>query len=158
MKRTHYSCMFVLAALLAASLQAATIPGRWEKVGALSPGSRIIVKWKAGDKLEYLFQGLRDDRMLVSDLTGNPVEIPRDQVQKIQRGIPSNDSVVNGTLLGTVTGAGIMSFFAIGCGGGDDAGKCYASLALTGAAIGAAIGFAADQGVKGHETLYKAPR
>ena len=159
MKKTPYLSSLVVAVLLIASLQARAIPGRWEKVENLRSGSRIIVSWMSGDKLEYLYRDSRDAQLLVTDLAGNQLEIPKLQVKKIQRGIPSNDSLVDGTLTGLGIGFAVFALLAIGCFNDDlDSGKCFAGFTLTGAAIGAAAGLAADAGVKGHEVLYKAPR
>ena len=118
MKMNRSSILLVLAVLFVTSLQARPIPGRWEKVASLSSGIRIVLKWKSGDKVEYVYRASRDDQLLVSDLVGNELEIPKSQVKKIERGIPSNDNLVDGTLWGAGIGFGVASLFGTVCFGG----------------------------------------
>ena len=45
--------------LLNSHLWSEVMPGRWEKVDSLKPGTTIIIKLKGGDRMEWTWQGNR---------------------------------------------------------------------------------------------------
>ena len=55
MKRKIIVCLTALFIMATATLQAAVIPGRWEKMEALDTGIRIVLSLKSGDRIECPF-------------------------------------------------------------------------------------------------------
>lgn len=48
--------IFALTVMTTTSLSAGVIPGRWEKLDVLEPGSKIVLTSKAGDSMRYTFK------------------------------------------------------------------------------------------------------
>jgi hypothetical protein len=49
-------------------LNAAVVPGRWEKVDGLQEGTRIVVEIKSGDRLEGALKGSSPQELTVNRL------------------------------------------------------------------------------------------
>jgi hypothetical protein len=63
-------------------LQAAVIPGRWEKVGELNQGASIVVRLKAGDSMAGEFAGLEENSVrLVID--NHEREFPKSEISQV---------------------------------------------------------------------------
>ena len=90
--------------LLTSSGQAGTIPGRWEKVGMLPPGSEIIVTLKAGDRVESVFRSLSPDELTLTDPGGRDRRIAKSEVHRIVRR-KHHDNPLDGTLIGAGAGS-----------------------------------------------------
>lgn len=143
--------------MLTASVQAMVIPGRWEKVAAEKPGSKIIVTLMTGDRVECSFDRLSEDSLTVSTPDGEERKYSKANVARITTADKRTDSLNNGLLIGAAV-AGIPSALV--------AVSCLAAKTCTGSqvgmalpiyiGIGAGIGLAVDAGVKDYETLYEA--
>ena len=152
----------ILVSLLSFPARAQGIPGRWEKVEALKRGSPITVGLKNGDRLGGQFEELSPSELVLRTNSAQAA-IPRADIKTIT--LPSKDGLGDGALTGAVTGAGLISVFAliawaIGGGGGSSREIAVQMLALggVGAGIGAVIGIAADAATKPDDiVLYKAP-
>jgi hypothetical protein len=144
--------------MLTVSVQAMVIPGRWEKVAAEKPGSKIIVTLMTGDRVECSFDRLSEDSLIVSTPDGEERKYSKANVARITTADKRADSLNNGFLIGAAV-AGIPS--------GLITVSCLAAKTCTGSqvgmalpiyiGIGAAIGLAVDAGVKDYETLYEVP-
>lgn len=55
MKRRTISSLAALIIMVTATLQAAVIPGRWEKVETLDKGFQIVLLLKSGERIDCLF-------------------------------------------------------------------------------------------------------
>jgi hypothetical protein len=147
-------CALALALTPSALAQSKGARGDWSDVQALSPGEKIVVRTKDGDRLTGRFDSASD---LLINFThdGKKVSLTRESIRRVQ--INRGKSRLNGALLGA----------AIGGGGGAAAGGWVYSQgdfnsvvvhgsALVGAGIGAGIGAALGKGNK-NETVYEAP-
>jgi hypothetical protein len=144
-----------LAASAPAAAQSGTKTGDWSAVQALSPGTKIVVRTKDGDRLSGRFDSATD---LVINFThdGRKVSLTRDGVGRVQ--INRGKSHLKGALVGAGIGAGA----GVGAGGiiiskGDFvARETFIATTFLGAGIGAGIGAALGMGNK-NETIYEAP-
>ena len=144
---------FVLVMIMTSSVQAMVIPGRWEKVAAEKPGSRIIVSLMTGDVLECSFVRLSEDSLFVATPQGVERNFSKDNVARITTVDKRTDSLVNGAAIGAAC-AGIPSgIIAIAAAGSHVSSKEDAALFFaiwTG--IGAGIGLAVDASVRNEIT------
>jgi hypothetical protein len=153
----------IIALLAVEIVQAAVVPGRWEKVGALRQGSEIVVHLRAGERIEGIFRGLdAKDLTLWSNESGD-IRLERSQVGRVERLL--RDDNTNGTLVGLGVGLG----FGLVCGAIvdrsdvtigplriEDHGAASLLGGLAGSGIGALIGYLADRSQNRSEVLYQA--
>ena len=133
---------------------AAAPPADWSAVQALSPGTKIIVRTKDGDRLTGRFDSASDLLINFTD-DGKKVSLSRDSIRLVQ--LNRSKSRLNGALLGAAIGGGA----ALAIGGwaysqGDFHPSVVYGPGLLGAGIGAGIGGALGKGNK-NETIYEAP-
>ena len=140
-------------------LNAAVVPGRWEKVDSLPPGQQIIVTLKAGDSIECSLKESETDDLTVVTSTGSELKLAKSEVRKIVSAEKTGDSLLNGTLIGAGVGGAISILPFIIIGARSDVDLSAENMGLIGLLIGggAAVGLAADAAIKGHEVLYQAP-
>ncbi len=159
MKIKKSVAVFAVVLIMAASVQASVVPGRWEKVAAEKPGSNLIVSLITGEQLECYFIGLSTDTLTVSTIDGSERELRKADVHRIITADERMGSLANGVLVGALIGAiptGILSIVAL-AGDCHDCGGAAAAFVGLGAGIGAGIGLAVDAAKKGQITLYEAP-
>ena len=154
MKSRSFVCVVISFVLLTTSGQAGVIPGRWEKVEILVPGSEIIVTLKAGDRVESVFRSLSPDELTVTDPGGRERKIVRSEVHRIVRD-KHHDSPADGTLIGAGAGSAGGLVLSLVCFAAIHQGACFVWTPL-GAGVGAAAGVVADSLHKGEELLYRA--
>lgn len=147
--------LIALMLLSTGFLPAGVIPGRWEKVDALSSGKPISVTLKPGDRLMVRFKSATPDSLTVVDPSGHELTLPKSQVQLITR---DDDGVTDGTLTGMAAG------FAAGAAFGAFIGRAFENtlggIGIFGgisAGIGALVGYSVDRSHKESEVLYLAP-
>ncbi len=88
-------------------LNAAVVPGRWEKVDSLRSGEEIVVTLKAGDNMECAFKGA-DATNLTVTRGGSELAIPKADVAAIVQQKPrSKKPLWIGAAVGGALGAGI---------------------------------------------------
>jgi hypothetical protein len=159
------SAAFWVLCLTGGSLWAEIPRGRWEKVEGLNPGTAVVVKLKAGDRIEGAYRGIASEDVRLSDPTGAEIKLPKSAIQRIETAEKVRDRLANGTLMGAGAGfaAGLSSMVGFGkavTGSGSiwsDEGKAYIlSGGLVGACIGAATGALIDSRIKRPEMLYLA--
>lgn len=129
--------------------------GDWSAVESLSPGQKIVVRLKEGDRLTGRFDSASDDSINFKD-GGRPVSLTRESIRRVQ--IDRGNSRWKGALFGAAIGAGV-GFTA----GGivyfpyrdDITSTTVPGATALGAGIGAAIGAAFGKGNK-NETIYEA--
>ena len=153
------SGILILLTMATSSLQAAVIPGRWEKVDSLIEGTGIIVKMDGGDRIEGEF--FSSDAQSITIQTFEQVErdLPKAGVKKIQTiEKTGHNKIWDGALIGAGIGAGAMAitFTASGRRNWKYKEAAAAGLLLS-AGIGAGIGLGIDAAVGARETLYLAP-
>lgn len=140
------------------SLQAAVIPGRWEKVAALEQGYPIIVTLKGWERIKGTFDGLDMESLLIKKENEQKLALPRAAVIKVEsQERTKHDSLVNGPMWGAILGGGLS---ALGVALSDDnlpSDEIAGVIALS-AGLGAGIGFAGDALIKTPEIFYEAPR
>lgn len=135
------------------------VPGQWEKVEAVEPGSQIVVFLKSGDRIEGTFKEVGEQDLAIADGQGER-RLPKTSVAKIETA-PFDDGKGDGTLTGAALGALGLGVLGALAGSMDDesnnTGQAAAFGAALGAGAGAGIGFALDSAKKGSTVLYKAP-
>ena len=128
----------------------------WSAVQTLSPGQKIVVRTKDGDRLSGRFDSAND--LLINFTDGKrKVSLTRESVKLVQ--LDRGNSRGKGALFGALVGAG--AGFAFGSAlyfpfRDDMVGASVPVAAAMGAAIGAGIGTATGKGNK-NETVYEAP-
>ncbi len=145
-------------------LDAAEIPrGRWEKVELLQAGTGIVVKLKAGDRIEGAYQGLGTEELRVTDLSGLELKLPKSSVLSVETAEKVHDRLTNGALIGAGAGcaAGFFSMlgFAEGVTAsgpifGEEGTGYFVGAGIVGAGIGAIVGALVDAKIKKAEILY----
>jgi len=132
----------------------AAASGEWSAVQALSPGQKIIVRTKDGDRLTGTFDSASDTRIDFTD-DGKRVSLTRESIGLVQ--LNRGKSRLNGALIGAgIGGAGGFGFGAWVHSYGDFNSSVIYGPGLLGAGIGAGIGAALGKGNK-NETIYEAP-
>lgn len=135
---------------------AAAAPADWSAVQSLSPGTKIVVRTKEGDRLTGRFDSATD---LVINFTDGrrKVSLTRESIRVVQ--LDRGNSRGRGTLVGALIGA--AGGFAVGAiiylpYKDDINGATVPAFTALGAGIGAGIGAATGKGSK-NETVYEAP-
>jgi hypothetical protein len=142
--------------LLASTIQAQVIPGRWEMVDALKTGMPIIVTLKAGDRIECSLDSTSPNDLTVSDREGIQRELPKAGILKIVSAEKYNDPVWDKPVYGLGVGFGLGAL--IGVAGASYSGykELITTNGLWGAGIGGAIGYIAERNHRGNKVLFKA--
>jgi len=133
-----------------ASLSAQVVLGRWEKVEALKAGTEIIVKLKAGDRVEGTFIGIGNEDIRLSEVGRAEVRLPKSAVQSIETKAKIRDNLKRGTYIGMAGGAVFGSLAGIHA-----PSQARIPFVFLGAGLGALCGASVDASIKGHELLYK---
>lgn len=159
MRKRIYALTLALLLPLAfgapAAAQSRGAGGDWSAVQALSPGAKIVVRTKDGDRLTGRFDSA-NDLLLNFTHDGKKVSLTRESIRRVQ--LNRGKSRAKGALVGAAIGGGAGA----GAGGivvskGDFiVGETIAGMAFIGAGIGAGIGAALGMGNK-NETIYEAP-
>ncbi len=140
----------------AALAQTAQTRGDWSAVQALSPGQKISVRTKDGDRLDGRFESA-SDILIIFERRGRKVSLARDSIHLVQ--LDRGKSRTRGLLIGLAVGGGVG--FAVGGGlyfphRDDIIGSVVPAFTALGAGVGAAIGGGFGKGNK-NETIYEAP-
>lgn len=151
-KANHVAAIVFGLLIFSATALAETIPGRWEKVDALQPGTGIIVSLEGGERLECEFVSADDTAITIRE-SGAERNLPKSGVQKIvaaeKKGTgPLWTGAVIGALVGVAVGGIVASQV-------NDSGTKAGDI-LGCAAIGAGVGLGIDAAVGARETFYKA--
>lgn len=139
-------------------LNAGVVPGRWEKVEALTVGSPVVVSSKSETRIEAKFRGLRAEAIDLTDESGKDLQIPRSEVLRITtRG--SKDGLSDGAWIGGGIGVAVaVGVLAIaGSGEGEVVGSAKWGAPLLFGGVGALTGALVDNAYKDEEIIYKAP-
>ena len=128
----------------------------WSAVQTLSPGQKIVVRTKDGDRLTGRFDSASD--LLINFTDGRrKVSLTRESIRLVQ--LDRGNSRGKGALFGALIGAG--AGFAVGSVlyfpfRDDMVGATVPVSAAMGMAIGTGVGLATGKGNK-NETVYEAP-
>jgi hypothetical protein len=161
--RPHQAAMlFVCLVFVSNELHADVIPGRWDKVHSQAAGTDLVIKLKAGERIEGSYDRADPDNIIVRDQQGVERRIRKMDVARVEAGAGPPGSGRRGALIGAVAGAAPMA--ALGAllghgfgGGAGDTAQGAAILGGLGAGIGALVGYAVGKAHKDAETLYVAP-
>jgi hypothetical protein len=150
------ACCVAFAHAAPAAAQTRGTLDDWSALRTLSPGQKIVVRTKDGDRLTGRFDSATD--LLINFTDGRrKVSLARDSIRRVQldRGNSRGRGLLYGALIGGAAGfaAGAVLYFPYR----DDMTEATvpATTAL-GMAIGAGIGAATGKGNK-NETVYEAP-
>jgi hypothetical protein len=158
--------LFIMLLTIIPCFAAEVIRGRWEKVEMLEPGTGIVVKLKAGDRVEGLYLALNGEEFRIKDFRNSELRLPKQSILSIETADKlEQHKVRNGAIWGAVIGApiGIMaSVIAHSSFGGNTAAwssmdkqMVVAGAVVTGG-IGAGLGMLINSRNKHAEILYLA--
>lgn len=138
--------------------RAEVIPGSWEKVVVLRPGSRAVVTLMDGERLEGAFRVLGPGDLGLTDSAGRDFSVARSNIRQIvARG--EQDDLTNGALIGAGIGLGtaaaILAVIASGDGYVLASAKWGAPLLLS--AVGGVIGVFVDRAHRDDQVVYVTP-
>ena len=130
--------------------------GDWSAVQALSPGQKIVVKMKDGERFYGRFESA-SDILLVFEKDRRKISFARDSIYRVQldRGMSRKRGLLYGVLIGGGIGFGVGSVFYFP-NRDDMVGTTVPTTTAMGMAIGAGIGGGFGKGNK-NETIYEAP-
>ena len=154
MKNQHLISALAILMLVATTLAAQAVPGRWEKIDTLSPGKKIVVTLKAGDRMECVFKSSGPGELTLIDPDGIERRYPKSEVRKIVSREKYKDAVLDGTLIGFASGAG--GYLAVHAPLAELQAHDFPAAIVFGA-VGALVGYLVDKRHKGTEILYRAP-
>ncbi len=157
MKTGRLTNLIVWAILKTTSLDAAIVPGRWEKVEALEEGYAITMKLDSGERFKASYVGFTDEAIILKRDSGEELEVPKAAVVKVtSQSRDRNDGLRNGAIIGALAGGAVGLIVPQFTEGDNNPGNVALSTALF-AAMGMGVGVGVDAIVKGHEVLYQAP-
>lgn len=156
-----------MAVFAAPWLVADAVPGRWEKVASLEPGTEMDVTLASGDEIRGAYVRLEEDA-IVLNVQGRERITPRAQIARIERTGTARDRLRDGSLLGAAAGAAagmgaVYGYHRSVNGPGsrwspwreENLGLMIAG-GVVGAGIGAVLGAVVDSRVVRQEVLYRA--
>jgi hypothetical protein len=146
----------ILLFITNSSVAAGVIPGRWDKVDALQPGTAIIVFLEAGERVECSFKDSGPEDLTLSDDRGGERRLPKSEVKKIVGAAQYDDSTLDGTVSGALIGTGAGALVGILHAVSKDNKSGIAPITLAGTGLGALFGYGADKSRKGNEVFYLA--
>ena len=164
MKRHRFAGLLAVIGCMTMPLAASVIPGRWEKVDALTSGFQIVVTLKSGDRLEGAFKSSGPDFLELVTPTGSDLRTAKRDVLKIVAKEKYQDGHRDGLLAGLLLGlgggvaAGAIMYYTASSEAPESPAGVMAGSGMFGAGIGALTGYLADRSHKGTEVLYQAPR
>ncbi len=156
---------FAVNLLATTAVQAEIIPGRWELVDRLEPDTPIIIKLKAGERMECSFKRSNPEEVIFIDDVGTERSIPKNEILRIESSEKTGDSLKNGAGYGAVIGAagavvGLLAYaHSVTDSGpvvGSESAGYFFAAGLAGAGIGALTGIGIDASFKGRKVLFKA--
>jgi hypothetical protein len=135
------------------------VPGNWEAVEALRPGTPIGVTLNNGGRIVGAFRALHPIMLEITDQDGKGVSVARSDVAKIVvSGV--SDSSMNGALIGAGIGLAAAGTILGTIGSGDGyvlpSAKWGAPLLLS--AAGGLLGIVIDRAHRDEQLLYDAVR
>ena len=100
--------VLLLLILPAPVLQAAVVPGRWEKIENLRPDAVIIVRTKAGETIEGRLLKLEPETLRIGNAEATAQTYRRQDIQRIETAGLKSGSGKTGALIGMgVGGVGV---------------------------------------------------
>jgi hypothetical protein len=91
----------VFIILTTAYLQAAVIPGHWEKVEALEEGYPIVVTMEGWERIKGTFLSVDEESLTMVKNDGKDLNLPKADVRKVEsQDKPNNDNLLNGPMWG----------------------------------------------------------
>jgi hypothetical protein len=127
----------------------------WSALQTLSPGQKIVVRTKDGDRLTGRFDSASDLLLNYEEDNGRKVSLKRESIKLVQ--LNRGKSRGKGALLGAAIGGGAaLAFGGWAYSQGDFHPSVVYGPGALGAGIGAGIGAALGKGNK-NETVYEAP-
>ena len=143
---------FAILLLDFGAVNAGVVPGRWDKLETIQPGTELRLETKSAGLLIGFYEGVLPDAVRFT-VDGRSQVLPKTDILKIYR--TKKDSNLNGTLIGLLAGLGVgfsMSYK-------NDA-EATAILHLitvpVGLGAGATVGYLVDRSVHGKEVIYSA--
>jgi hypothetical protein len=134
------------------------MPGSWDKVVVLRPGSRMLVTLIDGKRLEGRFETLDPGDLRLTDSAGRDFDVARSNIRQIAvRG--ERDDLINGVLIGAGVGLGTAATILAVAASGDGyvlaSAKWAAPLLLS--TVGGVIGVFVDRAHTDTQVLYVRP-
>ena len=168
MKAERFIALVVLQIFWVSSVQAAVIPGRWERVDGLADQSPVIVILKHGDRIEGRLEAKTGEAITLQVDRRGELTLEKQAIRKVTIPETRPDSTRNGTLIGAGVGFGVgfgallalEKSTTVKVGGFEiEENNLGAAVlgGLAGGAIGALAGWAIDKNHSSEEVVYRAP-
>lgn len=119
-------------------VSAGVVPGRWEKLDRLEPGSKIILTSKAGDRIRYTFKGSDPTSLTVRARGGRELIIPKTHVAKI---VQQNSRSSKPAWIGAAIGAGTGVAMGVGIRSDEYPNAKWEAAAVTLGLLGTVAGY-----------------
>ena len=138
---------------------AGLIPGSWDHVAGLRPGSQIVVTLKGGDRFEGAFRALEPSDLDLTDSGGRDVRVARSDIGQVVARRGERDDLTNGFLIGAGIGLGTAVAILAGLASGDghvlSSAKWGAPVLLSG--VGGLVGVLIDRAHRDDQVVYVTP-
>jgi len=146
MTNSKLTITVILMSLSISLTFADVIPGRWDKVANLVPGTPIVVEMQSGDSIRGTFVSTTDESLAIDSETKNRMTVPKSAVSRVLEERKGKRQTLLGAVIGA--GGGVATGLAISASFDETffaradlmALTCGAIGALTGALIGNSIG------------------
>jgi hypothetical protein len=152
--RLSTALLLALTIVPPALAQGARGRGDWSAVQALSPGKKIAVRTKDGDRFTGRFDSATEQAINFTQ-GGKRVTLARDSVRSVK--VSRGRARMKGALVGAAVGGGAGAAGGAASSHGDILrGVTIGGTTVIGAAAGAGVGAAIGLG-ENYETIYEAP-
>jgi hypothetical protein len=167
--RSHRTAvaLFIVLLTIFPCFAAEIVRGRWEKVEMLKPGTSIVVRLKAGDRMEGRYQALNGEEFKIKDFSNSERSLSKQSILSIETAGKVEHKLRNGAIWGAVIGAPVGIVVAVkfhsSIGGRNAAWSSEDKLlvvagGLVTGGIGAGLGMLINSRNKDAELLYLAEK
>jgi hypothetical protein len=104
MKHSKLTAPLILFALTITSTLANVVPGRWDKVANLVPGTQIIVEMQSGDSIRGGFVSVDDQSLAIDAGINNRTSVPKSGVVRVLQEKKGKRQTLIGTSIGAAGG------------------------------------------------------
>ncbi|HWS90613.1 MAG TPA: hypothetical protein VN282_26835 [Pyrinomonadaceae bacterium] len=144
--------LFIFTPFAQVSAKTTPAPADWSALRSLSPGEKVRVSTRDGDRLKGRFESATETEINFTE-GGRRVTLRRDHIKRVELGRRNR---LNGALLGAGIGGGAGLGVGFGLVGASDHFEMSTipAGAVVGAGVGAAVGAAVGLGTD-YETVYE---
>ena len=131
------------------------LPGSWDKVVVLHPGSRVVITMVDGDRFEGVFRTLGAQNLDLTDSAGLDLTVARSRIRRIVV-LGERDRLSDGALIGAGIGLAVAATTLTVAASGEGyilaSAKWGAPLLMS--AVGAVVGVFVDRAHRDDDVVY----